>query len=85
MSQVHYVYIVRCCDNSLYTGYAIDVPKRVAKHNSGKGAKYTRSRLPVELVASWKFETKSAALSEEFRIKRLPRSEKLYLIQSLQS
>ncbi len=81
----HYVYIVRCSDQSLYTGYAINVLKRVAAHNAGSGAKYTRSRLPVQLVACWSFQTKSAALREERRIKKLSRPQKLALIESFNS
>jgi putative endonuclease len=77
----HYVYIVRCADGSLYTGYARNVVLRVATHNAGKGSKYTRARLPVTLLASWEFERKSAALRAEYAIKHLPRAQKLRLIE----
>lgn len=77
-----FVYIVRCADKSLYTGVAKDVPGRVVQHNLGKGARYTRSRLPVELVyqegaAGW-----GAALRREMAIKRLSRSGKLALLHN---
>ncbi|WP_088894999.1 GIY-YIG nuclease family protein [Leptolyngbya ohadii] len=78
---MHYVYILCCADGSLYTGYAKDVDDRFSHHNAGKGAKYTRSRLPVQLVAYWSFPTKSAALKEEYRIKQLTRSKKLKLVE----
>ena len=77
----HYVYVALCSDSTLYTGYTVDVFRRIATHNSGKGAKYTRSRLPVKLLGCWEFETKSAALKEERRIKRLTRTEKLKLLE----
>ncbi len=67
------MYIVRCGDDSLYTGVAKDVAARVAKHNAGRGAAYTRSRLPVSLVWSKKGFTRSSALSKEAAVKRLPR------------
>jgi putative endonuclease len=66
----------------LYTGYAVNIEDRIRTHNCGKGAKYTRSRLPVELIAQWSFESKSLALQEEMRIKKLSRSDKLSLSQS---
>lgn len=79
----HYVYIVKCSDNTLYTGYSTDVEKRVATHNSGKGAKYTRCRLPVTLVYSESYETKSQAMSREYKIKKLSRKQKMELIKGL--
>ena len=72
----HYVYIVECSDGSLYTGYTTDVERRVEEHNSGDGAKYTRGRTPVELVHSEEYETRSDAMSREYEIKQLSRSEK---------
>lgn len=78
----YFVYIVRCKDDTLYTGYTDDPARRAAVHNSGKGAKYTRSRLPVELVYTERCADKSAALRREAAIKRLTRSEKLALIRS---
>ncbi|MBI5201775.1 MAG: GIY-YIG nuclease family protein [Elusimicrobia bacterium] len=76
------VYIVRCRDGSLYTGVAKDVDARIAVHNSGKGAAYTRSRRPVEL--SWHKQgfSRSEALVREAQIKRLTRREKVLLVKS---
>ena len=76
------LYMLRCRDGSLYTGITTDVEKRLAAHNAGKGGKYTRSRLPVELVYYEAFETKQEAMSREFHIKRLSRNKKLRLINS---
>ena len=77
---VHYVYIVQCVDGTLYTGYAVNVDKRIVAHNAGRGAKYTASRLPVSLVYSESFESKSDALKREHQLKRLTRAEKHALI-----
>ena len=71
-----YVYMVRCRDNSLYTGCTNDLSRRLAVHNAGKGAKYTKSRLPVLLVYQEKCEDKSAALKREWAIKTLTKTEK---------
>ena len=76
----HYIYIVRCKDGSLYTGYAKDIEQRIAKHNSGQGAKYTKIRRPVELVYQEVFDTKSEAMKREYEIKTFSRQEKLQLI-----
>ena len=79
---MYYVYMVRCKDGTLYTGYSIDVKRRVLEHN-GKlkgGGKYTRARRPVKLVYSEVFRTKSQALSREVFIKKLSRKQKLALI-----
>jgi len=76
----HFVYILKCVDKTLYTGYTTDIVKRCAKHNSGKGAKYTRSRLPVEVVYLEEYDTKTDAMRREYRIKQLTRREKLKLI-----
>ena len=82
MSGLEYiVYILRCGDGSLYTGITNDLERRVAVHNSGKGAKYTRSRLPVEPVYWETVPDKPAALRRELAIKALPRAEKLKLIE----
>jgi len=78
-----FVYILRCADGSLYTGIATDVTRRLSEHNAGpKGARYTASRRPVELVYSAACESRSDALMEEWRIKPLARSDKLILIAS---
>lgn len=74
------VYILRCGDGTLYTGCTNDLPRRLAAHRSGKGAKYTRSRPPVELVYQEEAADKSAALRREAAVKRLDRREKLALI-----
>ena len=75
------LYMLRCSDGSLYTGITTDVGKRFAAHNAGKGAKYTRSRRPLELVYTEECGDHSAALKRELEIKRLTRTEKLKLIE----
>lgn len=80
---MNYTYIVRCKDDSLYCGWTNDLKKRLASHNSGKGAKYTRSRHPVTLVYFETFDTKEEAMRREFAIKRLSRIKKLELIASI--
>lgn len=77
-----YVYILRCSDGSYYTGWTNDLSKRLLSHNSGKGAKYTKSRLPVELIYFEKCADKSAALKREHAIKQLTHKEKEKLIAS---
>ena len=79
MSPWH-VYMVRCCDDSLYIGISNDVEARIKRHNAGKGAKYTRSHLPVVLVWSEPAETESAARKREAQIKKWPRMKKLELV-----
>jgi putative endonuclease len=75
-----FVYLLITRDDTLYCGYTNDLNKRIAAHNKGKGAKYTKTRLPVKLVYSESFESKSAALKREIQIKRLTRQEKIKLI-----
>ncbi|MDP2269154.1 MAG: GIY-YIG nuclease family protein [Archangium sp.] len=75
-----HVYMVRCADDSLYTGCTNDLARRVAAHNAGKGARYTRSRGPVQVVWSVRVKDRSAALSREARVKQLSRAEKLVLV-----
>ena len=77
----HYVYVLRCADDTLYTGYTTDVQRRVAEHDAGEGAKYTRGRTPVELVHVETFDSKSAAMSREYEIKQYARAEKERLIE----
>ncbi len=78
-----FVYIVRCADDSLYTGVATDVARRITEHNeSPKGARYTASRRPVHLVYTASCATRSDAMKEEWRIKQLTRSDKMILIAS---
>jgi putative endonuclease len=74
--QAHYVYMVCCANGTLYTGYTIDVERRIALHNAGKGGRYTRSHRPVSLVATWTFNSKGEALRAERELKRLPREQK---------
>lgn len=76
-----FVYIVKCRDNSLYTGITLDVVQRIKKHNLGTGAKYTRSRLPVKLVWKEKLVTESRARKREAEIKSWTRLKKLKLIK----
>ena len=77
-----YTYILKCSDNTLYTGWTTDLKKRLKTHNQGKGAKYTRSRLPVTLVYYEVFNTKKEAMSRESAIKKLSRPQKERLIHS---
>lgn len=77
----YYVYILRCSDGTLYTGITDSLERRLAAHNSGKGAKYTRGRGPVELLYQEACPNKSVALRRELYIKKLRRSEKLRLIE----
>ncbi len=81
---MYQVYILRCGDGTLYTGITNDLPRRLAAHSSGRGAKYTRSRLPVELVWHEEQPDKSAALRRELQIKALSRAEKLRLITGME-
>lgn len=74
-----FVYMVRCRDGSLYTGWAVNVARRLKAHNAGRGAMYTRLRGPVELVYTEEVPTRSDALRRELAIKRLPRARKLAL------
>jgi len=76
-----YVYILRCFDNTFYTGITTDLERRLLEHNeSGKSAKYTRMRRPVVLIYSKNFWSKSEASTEEYRIKQLTRKQKEELI-----
>ena len=77
-----FVYIVRCADDTLYTGWTTDLEQRIVTHNAGKGAKYTRSRLPVELVYYETVSERSEALKREHAIKQLTRKQKLKLISA---
>ena len=79
---MNYVYMLRCRDGSLYTGWTNDLEKRLKAHNSGSASKYTRTRLPAELVYFEEWERKEAAMSREWHIKRLSREEKLKLIEN---
>ena len=79
--KMHYTYMVKCGDGTLYTGYTTDVLRRTKEHNRGKGAKYTRSRLPVELVYYEMYDSKTDAMKREYNLKQLTRVEKLKLIE----
>ena len=76
---MYFVYILKCADDSLYTGITIDLERRLAQHNAGKASKYTRARLPVQLFKYWELPNKSEALKAEYKIKQLSREEKLNL------
>lgn len=78
---MNYVYILKCADESLYTGWTNNLERRVKTHNNGKGAKYTKSRLPVELVYFEEYEDKIEAMKREYTIKQLKRKDKLMLIE----
>lgn len=78
----YYTYMLCCSDGTIYSGYATNPLRRAAVHNRGKGAKYTRSRLPVTLVYQEYFATKSGALKREAALKKLSHSEKIVLIES---
>ena len=77
---MNYTYILRCKDGSLYTGWTNNLEKRMQDHNAGKGAKYTKSRRPVELVYYETFDTKEEAMRREYAVKQLSRTKKIQLI-----
>jgi putative endonuclease len=77
----HYVYVLQCADDTLYTGYTTNIERRVTEHDSGEGAKYTRGRTPVELVHVESFDSRSAAMSREYEIKQLSRAAKESLVE----
>ena len=79
---MNYTYLLECSDHSFYCGWTNDLDKRLKAHNSGHGAKYTRSRTPVELAYYEEFETKEEAMRRERQIKELTRMEKIRLIGS---
>lgn len=77
-----FVYILRCSDNTLYTGYTTDLKRRIKEHNSKVGSKYTRTRTPVSILYFETFKTKSSAMKREIEIKKLKREKKLKLIEN---
>lgn len=81
---MHFVYMVRCVDDSLYTGYTTDLKRRVKTHNEGKGAKYTRSRLPVKLVYYKEVKSMSEGLKLEAKLKKLSKNKKEDLVQGFE-
>lgn len=78
---MNYVYILKCSDGSLYTGWTNNLKKRLRMHNTGKGAKYTRGRLPLELIYYEAYENKIFAMKREYEIKKISRRKKLDLIK----
>ncbi len=80
MAGEHIVYVLECADGSFYTGYTTDLERRVAEHNSGAGAKYTRGRTPVTVRYYEQYASRSAAMSREYEIKQLRREEKVRLV-----
>lgn len=82
LTETNYTYLLRCADDSLYCGWTNHLNKRVEAHNAGKGAKYTKSRLPVVLVYYECFGTRQEAMRREWEIKRLSRKEKLALVEN---
>ena len=80
MAEKNFAYMLRCSDGTFYCGWTTHLDQRVATHNAGKGGKYTRSRLPVELVYFETFATKEEAMSREWHLKRLTRTQKQQLI-----
>jgi predicted GIY-YIG superfamily endonuclease len=79
--QTWFLYIVRCGDDSLYSGVTLDVKRRLSEHRDGKGSKYLRGRGPLQLVYIREFDSKGAALSAEMSIKKLPRHKKELLLR----
>ena len=73
---MHFAYLLRCADETLYSGYTRDLDSREARHNAGKGGRYTAGRRPVRIVYSESFETQQAAMAREAALKRLTKSEK---------
>ncbi|MFZ5364673.1 MAG: GIY-YIG nuclease family protein [Patescibacteria group bacterium] len=77
----YFTYLARCCDYSLYTGFCVDIASREKKHNQGKGAKYTRSRIPVKIIYFEQFDTPAEARKREAQIKRWPKIKKENLVK----
>lgn len=78
--QRFYTYILTCADGSLYTGWTTDMERRLIAHNLGKGARYTRARLPVSIAGYWEFGSKSEAMRFEWDIKQMTRAQKMALL-----
>lgn len=78
----YFIYIARCTDETLYTGYTVNLEARESIHNKGKGAKYTRARLPIKIIYSESFDTKSEAMKREYSIKKMTRLKKELLIKT---
>ncbi|MTD32148.1 GIY-YIG nuclease family protein [Planomicrobium sp. YIM 101495] len=84
MGNEHFFYVLECADGSYYAGYAVDVEKRVATHNAGKGAKYTRAKRPVVLLHQEAFGTKTEAMRAEYAFKQLTKAQKIQHISGKQ-
>ncbi|MDF2888930.1 MAG: Excinuclease subunit domain protein [Lacrimispora sp.] len=82
---MNYTYLVKCADNTLYCGWTNHLERRMEAHNQGKGAKYTKTRRPVELVYYESYPTKEEAMRREVQIKKLSRKDKLFLIKETES
>ncbi len=80
LTQIAFVYVLRCGDGSLYCGWTNDLDRRLEAHRTGRASRYTRSRLPVQLAWSRPMRSRSEAMREEARIKRLSRADKLHLV-----
>ena len=80
---MYYIYIVRCQDDTYYTGFTNNIEKRIRAHNEKKGAKYTRGRTPVKLIYYEEFESKTEALKREYEVKKLSRKQKELLVSKL--
>jgi putative endonuclease len=78
-----FAYLLRCSDGTLYAGWTPDLDRRIQVHNAGRGAKYTRCRLPVTLAASWPFDTQTEAMRWEYRLKQLSRTQKEQLVNQV--
>ena len=85
MYKKYYAYMLLCSDGSIYSGYTVNLEKRILSHNKGKGAKYTRSRLPVKLVYYEIFNTKAEAMKKEAALKRLSHMDKIKMINDFES
>lgn len=81
---MYWVYLIECSDSTLYTGWTSNLEKRIAVHNSGRGAKYTRGRTPVVLKYAEEYSDKNAAMQREWQVKQMSRSEKIKLIEKAQ-
>jgi putative endonuclease len=78
----HWVYVLRCGDGSLYTGYTTDLERRLAAHEAGQGARYTRGRGPLQVLAKWAYPDRRSAMQAEHRFKQLQRPAKLRWVQA---
>jgi putative endonuclease len=81
MKPLHFVYLLKCSDNTLYCGYTNNLEKRISVHNQGKGSKYTRGRTPIKLIYVEELNSRSLALKREYKIKQLSRKEKELLVK----